>query len=45
MTRQRDIAVPASAPASISASPALALVDLRASYYSYYLGSFSGRYA
>lgn len=40
MTKHRDIAVPASAPASISA-----LNSARFSYYCYYFGSFSGRYA
>jgi len=41
MIRQRDIAIPASAPVSISA-PFGALASY---YYCYYFGSFSGRYA
>ncbi|NCP19306.1 MAG: hypothetical protein GW855_09145 [Erythrobacter sp.] len=45
MTRHRDIVIPASAAVSISASPAFTLAGAYASYYPYYFGSFSGRYA
>ncbi len=45
MTRQRGIAIPASAPVSITARPVIGLVAARASAYFYYFGSFSGRYA
>ena len=45
MTRHRDIAVPASAPVSISAPAALVPGGAHASYYFYYFGSFIGRYA
>lgn len=40
MTKHRDIAIPASAAASINAP-----LGARFSYYCYYFGSFSGRYA
>jgi|GEM_PF-1354426 len=45
MTKLRDLAIPASAPVSISAPPVLSLAAARVSYYLYYFGSFSGRYA
>ena len=45
MTRLRDIAIPALAPASNCASPFTSASFARVSYYTYYFGSFSGRYA
>lgn len=45
MTKHRDIAVPASAPASISALISFEVGGARFCYYCYYFGSFSGRYA